>query len=258
MRSCRKTPVSSSTIVRHAAPFCGPSRGIAASSVPTVPFHARPFSRGTDVAGNHMAAMTLPQRLTAQARRVPEWVVYIVGIAPAPWLFYLAATGGLGVEPIEALEHEYGRLALQLLIAGLCITPLRRFTGVNLLKFRRALGLLAFGYVVLHLLVWAVLDVQIVSQMWADILKRRYITVGMASLLLLLPLALTSNRWSVRKLGRGWTRLHWLVYLAVFLAAVHFIWLRKGLQLEPILYMAGIVLVLATRLLPKRRVTKNR
>lgn len=198
------------------------------------------------------------QRLSSQVRRIPEWVVYVLGAAPAPWLLYLAITGQLGVVPAEALEHEYGQLALKFLIGSLCVTPLRRFTGVNLLRFRRALGLLAFGYVVLHLLVWAILDVQIVSLMWADIVKRRYITIGMAAGLLLLPLALTSNRWSIRKLGRRWNRLHYLVYPAALLAGLHFIWLRKGLQMEPILYTGVIVLVLATRLVPARKRLKNR
>ncbi len=205
-----------------------------------------------------MTTMTLPQRLSAQARRVPEWLVYIVGAVPAPWLFWQAATGRLGVEPIAALEHEYGRLALQLLIAGLCITPLRKFTGLNLLKFRRALGLLVFAYVVLHLLVWAVLDVQIVAQMWADIVKRRYVTVGMAAAMLLLPLALTSNRWSIRTMGLGWRRLHLLVYPAVILAGIHFIWLRKGLQIEPLLYMCVILSILATRIPLGARRAHNR
>ncbi|MEM6308552.1 MAG: protein-methionine-sulfoxide reductase heme-binding subunit MsrQ [Pseudomonadota bacterium] len=186
------------------------------------------------------------------ARKVPVWVIWLLYLLPVPWLLYLGMTGGLGREPIEALEHELGEIALQLLIIGLCITPLRQFLGVNLMKFRRAIGLIAFTYVVLHLLVWAVLDVQIVSQMWADIVKRPYVTVGMASLLLLLPLAATSNNASVRKLGITWRSLHKLVYPAVLLAAIHFLWVRKGFQIEPILYLAVICGLLALRLVPKR------
>ncbi|MHA7875005.1 protein-methionine-sulfoxide reductase heme-binding subunit MsrQ [Roseivivax sp.] len=184
----------------------------------------------------------------ALLRRLPVWVVYLLGALPAPYLFYLGLTGGLGVEPIEALEHEYGLMALQFLIAGLAITPLRRHLGVNLLKFRRALGLLAFLYLMLHLAVWAVLDVQMLSAVWADILKRPYITVGMAGFLLLLPLALTSNNLSVRRLGPRWRRLHRLVYPAVLLGALHFVMLRKGLQIEPLLYFAAVAALLALRI----------
>ena len=181
-------------------------------------------------------------------RRIPVWVIYLLGALPAPWLFYLGLTGGLGVEPIEALEHRYGELALQLLIAGLAVTPLRRHVGLNLMKFRRAIGVLTFVYVALHLLVWLVLDVQLPSQIWADILKRPYITVGMAGFLLLLPLALTSNNWSVRRLGPRWRKLHYLVYAAALLGAMHYLLLAKGFQIEPLAYLAAIIALLALRL----------
>ena len=191
-------------------------------------------------------------RLNTIARRVPTWVVYIVGLLPIPWLLFQAQTGGLGAEPIKALEKELGLLALQLLIAGLAITPARRYLRLNLIKFRRALGLLAFIYVSLHLLVWLVLDVWILSQIWADILKRPYITIGMAGFACLVPLAATSNNFSIRKLGGTWRKLHRLTYLAAILAGVHFIWLVKGFQIEPLLYMAAILALLVLRL-PKRR-----
>lgn len=196
--------------------------------------------------------MTVVDHINAFARRVPTWGLYILCLLPVPWLLYLAQTGGLGREPIKALEHELGEIALQLLIIGLTITPLRRLLGVNLLKFRRALGLLAFTYVALHLLVWLVLDVGILSQIWADILKRPYITIGMAGFILLLPLAVTSNNWSVRKLGAGWRKLHRLSYLAVLLGGVHYIMLTKTWAAEPLLYMAAILGLLALRL-PKAR-----
>ena len=191
-------------------------------------------------------------RLNTIARRVPTWVVYIVGLLPIPWLLFQAQTGGLGAEPIKALEKELGLLALQLLIAGLAITPARRYLRLNLIKFRRAVGLLAFIYVSLHLLVWLVLDVGILSQIWADILKRPYITIGMAGFACLVPLAATSNNFSIRKLGATWRKLHRLTYLAAMLAGVHFIWLVKGFQIEPLLYMAAILALLVLRL-PKRR-----
>ena len=197
--------------------------------------------------------MSLTERINAVARRVPVWLVWVLYLIPVPVLLYMGSRGGLGREPVEALEHELGEIALQLLIIGLCLSPLRRYLGVNLLKFRRAIGLLAFTYVVLHLLVWAVLDVQNLARVWQDILKRPYITIGMASLVLMVPLALTSNNRSVRKMGQAWRKLHMLVYPAALLAALHFIWVRKGFQLEPLIYMAVITLLLALRYLPTRR-----
>lgn len=188
------------------------------------------------------------QSINQTLRRIPVWAIYLLGALPAPWLFYLGLTGGLGVEPIEALEHRYGELALQLLIAGLAVTPLRRHVGLNLMKFRRAIGVLTFVYVALHLLVWLVLDVQLPSQIWADILKRPYITVGMTAFLLLLPLALTSNNWSVRRLGPRWRKLHRLVYAAALLGAMHYLLLAKGFQIEPLVYLATIIALLALRL----------
>ncbi|MBD3666292.1 protein-methionine-sulfoxide reductase heme-binding subunit MsrQ [Sulfitobacter aestuariivivens] len=193
-------------------------------------------------------------RINGFARKVPTWPLYIIYLLPVPWLLYLAQTGGLGREPIKALEHELGEIALQLLILGLTITPLRRYLGINLIKFRRMLGLLAFTYVTLHLAVWVVLDMNLLwSQMWADVWKRPYITIGMAGFLALVPLAITSNNASVRKLGAaGWRNLHKLTYAAVLMGGIHYIWLVKGIQIEPLIYMAVIVILLALRL-PKRK-----
>lgn len=186
--------------------------------------------------------------INVAARKVPAWAIYIVAIIPVPVLLYMAQTGGLGREPVKALEHELGEIALQLVIAGLCISPLRRFAGVNLLKFRRAIGLIAFAYVLLHLLVWAVLDVQALDRVVADIIKRPYITIGMAAFVLMVPLAFTSNNMSVRWLGAAWRRLHLLTYPIAILSVVHFIWLSKGFQLEPLVYLAIILGLLALRI----------
>lgn len=196
----------------------------------------------------------LTDRLNIWLRRVPVWAVYMIGALPIPYLFYMGATGGLGVEPIKALEHELGQWALQFLLAGLAVTPLRRRLGVNLMKFRRAIGLMSFYYVCLHLLVWLALDVQIPAQIWGDILKRPYITIGMVSFLLLLPLAATSNNLSLRRLGPAWRRLHRLAYPAVLLGALHFVLLRKGLQIEPLIYLLLALGLLALRLPVRRRV----
>lgn len=180
-------------------------------------------------------------------RRIPTWAVYILYLIPVPVLLYMAQTGRLGREPIKALEHELGEIALQLLIIGLAITPLRRYLGLNFLKFRRTFGVLAFTYVALHLLVWLVLDVGILSQIWTDILKRPYITIGMVGFVLMIPLAMTSNNVSVRRLGPLWRKLHKLTYVIVILGGVHFIMVVKGIQLEPFIYMGVILGLLALR-----------
>ncbi len=197
--------------------------------------------------------MSIADRINAILRKVPVWALYILYLLPVPWLLWQAQTGGLGREPIKALEHELGEIALQLLIFGLAITPLRRFLGINLIRFRRMFGLLAFIYVTLHLLVWLVLDVGVLSQIWTDILKRPYITIGMLAFVLLIPLAVTSNNWSVRRLGPGWRKLHRLVYAAVLLGGLHFVMLTKTFEAEPLLYMAAILGLLALRLPQLRR-----
>ncbi len=198
--------------------------------------------------------MTVSQRINQALKRLPTWVVYSVGALPPLWYFYLGLTGALGAEPINALERLVGELALQMLIVTLAVTPLRNWTGVNLVKFRRAFGLLTFYYVSFHLAVWLFLDVQIVSQIWADIVKRPYITIGMVGFVLMIPLALTSNNWSIKKLTpKGWKRLHQLTYATAILGAVHFVMLAKGFQIEPLIYLAIILGLLATRIkLPRR------
>ncbi|SMY09038.1 protein-methionine-sulfoxide reductase heme-binding subunit MsrQ [Flavimaricola marinus] len=188
--------------------------------------------------------------LNAALRRVPAWLVYVAGAAWAVWLFWQALNqlGPYKVEPINVLERAYGEVALQLLVAGLFVTPLRRFLGLNLLKFRRAIGVTAFFFVLAHFLVFAVLDVQSLERVWTEIVKRPYVTVGMAGFLALIPLAITSNNLSIRKLGGAtWRKLHKLTYAAGLLGAVHFLWLVKGFQIEPIIYTVIIVGLLATR-----------
>lgn len=196
--------------------------------------------------------------LNTALRRLPSWPLYVLAAGWAGWLFYLGATGGLGVEPIEALEHRYGELALQALILSLAITPLQRLAGIRLIKFRRAIGLIAFFFVLAHFLVWALLDVGAVWAIWADIVKRPYVTVGMVGFVALIPLAVTSNNLSIRKMGTAaWRRLHKLAYPAALLGAVHFVWLAKGFQIEPLLYLAAVLALLATRLPGRVRTARS-
>lgn len=186
-------------------------------------------------------------------RRIPTWTVYVAGFAWLGWLFVLGATGGLGVEPVKALEERYGLLALQLLVAGLAVTPLRRFVGLNLIRFRRAIGMMAFWCLCAHLLVWLVLDLQSPGMAAADIVKRPFITVGMAGLSLLVPLALTSTDRAIRRMGADWRRLHRLVYAAVALGAVHFVMQAKGWPLEPLVYLGLVLGLLGLRVVPRVR-----
>lgn len=190
-------------------------------------------------------------------RKVPAWSLYLASAGWAAWLFYLAITGGLGVEPINALEREYGEVAIQLLILGLAVTPLRRFARLNLMKLRRAIGLSAFFFVLAHFLVFAILDVQSLDRVWQEIVKRPYVTVGMASFLALIPLAITSNNLSVRRMGAAtWRRLHLLTYPAAVLAAFHYLWIAKGFEIVPIAHAVVIFALLALRVrLPRREVT---
>ncbi|WP_296427055.1 protein-methionine-sulfoxide reductase heme-binding subunit MsrQ [Yoonia sp.] len=192
--------------------------------------------------------MTPSQAINGALRKVPAWTIYIGIAAWVVWLFYLGLTGGLGVEPINALEREYGALGLKLLILGLLVTPLRKWTGVNLIKFRRAIGVTSFFMILAHFLVWAVLDVQTFARVWMEIVKRPYVTVGMVAFVLLIPLAATSNNLSVRRLGAArWRKLHKLTYPAAILGGVHYLWLVKGFQIEPIIYLIVILGLVATR-----------
>lgn len=159
----------------------------------------------------------------------------------------------LGADPVKSGEHMLGEWTLRLLFGTLLITPLRRTTGWNwLAKHRRTLGLFAFAYVSLHLLTWALLDVQIgISDLvgWADvkkdILKRPFITIGMSAFLLMIPLAVTSTKKMIARLGKNWRKLHRLVYVIPVLGVIHY-WMAVKLDItEPALYalfLAGLLL----------------
>lgn len=198
--------------------------------------------------------LPLAQRINIAAARISPWFVYALGFLPLAWIVYLTVSGGLGADPARALEHRLGIWALRFLIIGLCVTPLRRVSGLNLLRFRRALGLLAFYYALCHFAAYVVVDQGLSwPAIWADILKRYYITIGFAGLVLLLPLAVTSNRWSIRRLGTRWNKLHKFVYLATALGAVHFIMSVKSWPAEPLIYATIVAILLLSRLVPQKR-----
>lgn len=188
------------------------------------------------------------------SRALPTWAVYMAGALPFVWLVWAVATNGLGPDPVKAVENRLGTWALQGLIAGLAVSPLRRL-GVNLIRHRRALGLIAFFYVAMHLVTWVVLDMaldwnQILQALW----KRPYILIGFGAFVALVPLAATSSNAAIRWMGpKAWGRLHKLTYLAVAAGALHYLLLVKVITAEPVVY-AGIVLcLLAVRLVPKAR-----
>jgi sulfoxide reductase heme-binding subunit YedZ len=199
--------------------------------------------------------MTLADRINAVLRRAPIGPLYAIAFAPAAIYFWLAVQNRLGADPVKALEHESGLLALQFLIAALAVTPLRDLARINLIRFRRFFGLMAFYYAALHLLVWLALDRQLDwPRIAEDLTKRPYIIVGMAAFLLLVPLALTSTDRAIRRLGPlAWRRLHRLAYPATALAAAHFVWLVKAWPPEPLLYAAVVAGLLAYRALRRRR-----
>ncbi len=162
---------------------------------------------------------------------------------------------GLTVNPIQEITFRTGKTALVLLVLALACTPLNSALGVKqALPLRRPLGLYAFGYACLHVLTFTVLDYGLdVELLWQELSQKRYVLVGFAAFLLLTPLALTSTRGWMRRLGRRWKRLHRLVYLAALLVIVHFVWLVKADHREPLTYGAIVVGLLALRLPPVRR-----
>jgi sulfoxide reductase heme-binding subunit YedZ len=177
--------------------------------------------------------------------------IYTVGFVPAVWTFYLGLTDQLGADPQNTLERTLGLWALRFLIAALAITPLRRLGGPSLIRYRRAIGLMGFYYAALHLTVYLMLDQGLdLAAIWADIVKRPYITVGMLAFTMLVPLAVTSNAPMIRRLGaRAWQRLHRLVYAATAAAALHFVMLVKSWwTVEPALYAFLVTVLLSMRL----------
>jgi methionine sulfoxide reductase heme-binding subunit len=198
-------------------------------------------------------------RLNAALRRVPAGLLYPLLAAPSVWWWALALQNRLGADPVRELEHEFGLLTLQLLIAALCVRPLRETSGLNLMKFRRAIGLMAFFYVVMHFTVWLWLDRQFDwPRILADLVKRPYIVIGFAAFLMLIPLAATSNNWSIRRLGGvGWRNLHRLAYPASALGAIHFVWLVKAWPPEPLIYAGIVAILLLYRAIPRRRTVRT-
>jgi len=184
-------------------------------------------------------------------------LVFVAALVPLAWLI-LGAFGlfgfSLGADPVKKLEHECGKTALNFLMLTLAVSPVRQLAGLpNLIRLRRMLGLFAFFYAVVHFTIYLVLDLELnFAVLGADIVKRPYITIGFAALLLMLPLALTSTNGMMRRLGGNWQRLHRLVYVIAALGVWHFYWQVKRDVREPLVYVCVLAALLGYRWLRAR------
>lgn len=177
--------------------------------------------------------------------RIPVWVVWALGGIPLLVLIW-DLWNGLGPDPVRMVEHRLGRTAVYFLILGLAVTPLRPW--VNLMPYRRAIGLIAFGYAMLHVLAWGWLDMGLRwSQMAGDLVKRSYLIFGAAGFVMLIPLAVTSNNLSIRRMRQNWRRLHRLVYPAILLVMLHWLWVLKVWESWPLLLLGLILALLGMR-----------
>lgn len=192
------------------------------------------------------------------ARFVLKPLVLLGCLAPLAWLAAgVAGVGGvsLGANPVEEILHTLGKWGLNFLLITLCVTPLREMTGwVHWMRLRRMLGLTAFFYLLGHFLFYLFVDQGLDFQiLYEDIVKRPYITVGFTALALLSPLALTSTRAAMRRLGRRWQKLHRLVYVATLLGCVHYYWQVKADVREPLFYFAALAALLGWRWWKRRQ-----
>ena len=199
---------------------------------------------------------TLLARAESPIRRLIRPALWLLVIVPAIVLVAQLLLDQLGAEPIEALEHASGKWTLRFLAGSLAITPLMGLTGWGwLLAQRRFLGLATFFWAIGHLSVYTVLDPFFDwPAITEDILKRIYITLGMLAFVLMIPLAVTSTKASIRRLGgKRWNQLHRLVYLSAVAGCVHFLWAVKKDLAEPILYAAIFAVLFALRLMLRKR-----
>ncbi|MBB2204671.1 protein-methionine-sulfoxide reductase heme-binding subunit MsrQ [Gluconacetobacter takamatsuzukensis] len=174
--------------------------------------------------------------------------LYGIGLVPAAVSFVQGATDRLGADPVNVFERTLGLWALRFLILSLCIAPLRDLAGINLLRYRRALGLLAFWYALFHLTAYVALDLGFdLRTLLADVTRRPFIILGMAAFTILAALAATSNGWAIRRLGRRWQALHRWVYAAAICAAIHFVLSFKVIRVETLLYGLVVAALLAFR-----------
>lgn len=189
-------------------------------------------------------SLSLPKRWQPAS----VWLLYVVGFVPAIWEFYLGATDNLGADPVKTFELFLGLWTIRFLLLTLAVTPVRDLIGWNLIRYRRALGLLTFYYALMHFLVYMILDQALILQaVIDDVLKRPFIMFGMAALLMLLALAVTSNQFSIRRMGKTWIWLHRLIYIIAACGALHFALSTKVLSLEQYIYISLLILMILYR-----------
>lgn len=189
--------------------------------------------------------------MSPAGRRVASATVFLAALLPLLLLAHDAWRDALGANPVEAIQHRTGIWALNLLLASLAITPLRRLTGWNqLVRWRRMIGLFAFLYATLHVLAFLGLDLDFhLGALAGEVIERPWITAGMTAWLLLLPLAVTSTKGWVRRLGgRRWQLLHRLIYVAAGAASLHFLLAVKRDISRPLAYISILVILLGMRL----------
>ncbi len=169
---------------------------------------------------------------------------------PFAWIVWRIFTGDLGAAPYEEIERQTGRWTLRILGAALAITPLRRIFGWNaLIRYRRMVGLFVFFYATVHLSAYLWLDMQFdASDIIEDIIKHKYITIGMFAYLTLIPLAITSTRGWIRRLGRRWQKLHRLIYVTAIAGTIHYLWAVKKDTFLPLVYLTIAIVLLGYRL----------
>jgi sulfoxide reductase heme-binding subunit YedZ len=177
-------------------------------------------------------------------------VVFLAALVPVAMLVRGFLTGNLGVNPAETIQLETGRWTLKFLLLSLAVTPVRRLTGWNIvIQFRRMIGLFAFFYALLHFASYWAFDLSFAfDTMVTDVIKRPFIAFGFAALMLLLPLTLTSTKGWIRRLGKRWTQLHRLVYVAAILAILHLAWKVKVFTGDPVIYAGILTILLAFRI----------
>jgi methionine sulfoxide reductase heme-binding subunit len=207
----------------------------------------------------------MPKLNASQATRwIAKPVVFLLCLLPAVWLLVAVAdlTGlahlpaaSLGANPIEKIQDTLGIWGLRMLLTTLAVTPLRELLGwPRLLGFRRMLGLFAFFYISMHFLFYLFVDQSLDWRVLVeDVAKRPFITAGFSALLLLIPLAVTSTKRAMRRLGRRWQRLHRLIYPAAILGCTHFFWQVKADIREPLVYILVLGALLGWRLYRSRR-----
>jgi sulfoxide reductase heme-binding subunit YedZ len=192
--------------------------------------------------------------------KVAKLVVFLLCLVPLAGLIFIVLTGRTSANPAEDIILTTGSWALKFLLLTLSITPVRRLTGWNTpIQYRRMFGLFAFFYASVHLLSYIAFDrFFVLSEVAADIAKRPFITMGVLAFVAMVPLAITSTKGWIRRLGRRWQALHRLIYVSGVAACVHFIWKAKVAIGEPVYYAAIVTALLVFRVLWRFRRVSTR